>query len=83
MKGRIEKQKLLEAGFSLVLHSLTASLRRALPACAFKNHTHTQKKYKDKHLKHAASSAAPTLVKLKKKDLKEKLRIAKLFFYVI
>lgn len=81
-KEELKNKKLLEAGFSLVLHSLTASLRRALPACAFKNHT--QKKYKDKHLKHAASSAALTLVKLKKKrDLKEKLRIAKLFFYMI
>lgn len=72
VKGRIEKQKLLEAGFSLVLHSLTASLRRALPACAFKNHT--QKKDEDKHLKHAASSAALTLVKLKKKKVKRKIK---------
>lgn len=54
------KNKIAWSRVSLVLHSLTASLRGALPA-----HVHSKitKKYKDKHLKHTASSAAPTLVK--------------------
>lgn len=81
MKGTVVKQKLLEAGFSLVLHSLTASLRRALPACAFKKIT--QKKVQRQTPKTYCVKCSTNFGQIKKEKVKEKLRIAKLFFYMI
>ena len=77
VKGTVVKQKLLEAGFSLVLHSLTASLRRALPACAFKI-TKVQRQTPKTHCVKCSTNFG----QIKKKKLKEKLIIAKLFYMI-